>query len=234
MINISKRRRLIVTLSVILILIPIVIVLGVTLFGDRRYNLISILIAFSATLPFFIRFERREIGVRELVIISVMTALSVIGRMVFAPLPFFKPVSAVTVVTGIAFGPEAGFLVGSLSAIVSNIFYGQGPWTPFQMFLWGIIGFVAGFVFKKGKTPHFIPLILAGIISGAVFSLGMDVWATLSAGEGFSLPRYLSYVAAALPVTVVYCASNAVFLLLLTRPMLAKTERLRTKFGIFE
>ena len=217
----------------VLALIPAVIVLGILLLGDRRYNLISILVALLALLPFFIRLERRETSVRELVILSVMTALSVVGRLIFAPLPFFKPVSAVTVISGIAFGPEAGFLVGSLSAIVSNLFYGQGPWTPFQMFLWGMIGFVAGFIFKRGNPPHFILLALTGIFSGAVFSFGMDIWVTLSAGGGFSLSRYLSYAAAALPVTVTYALSSAVFLLLLTRPLLSKTERLRAKFGVF-
>lgn len=233
MVNICKHKRLVLTLVTVLALIPAVIVLGILLLGDRRYNLISILVALLALLPFFIRLERRETSVRELVILSVMTALSVVGRLIFAPLPFFKPVSAVTVISGIAFGPEAGFLVGSLSAIVSNLFYGQGPWTPFQMFLWGMIGFVAGFIFKRGKTPRFLSLAVAGVVSGAVFSLGMDIWVTLSADGDFSLARYLSYVAAALPVTATYAVSSTVFLLLLTRPLLAKTERLRTKFGIF-
>ncbi len=234
MINICKSKRLVLTLTVTLLLIPTVIALGIWLLDDRRYGLISVLVAILAALPFFIRFERRETSVRELIVIAVMTALSAVGRIVFAPIPFFKPVSAVTVISGIAFGPEAGFLIGSLSAVVSNFFYGQGPWTPFQMFLWGIIGFAAGFIFKKGKPPHFISLILSGAISGAAFSLGMDVWATLAAGGGFSLSRYLAYASAALPVTVVYAVSNAVFLLLLAKPLLSKTERLRIKFDIFK
>ena len=218
---------------VIVLLIPATVLLGAFLLDGRRYGLISILVALLSLLPLLIRFERRETSVRELTVIAVMTAISALGRVIFAPLPFFKPVSAITVIAGIAFGGEAGFLVGSLSAILSNLFFGQGPWTPFQMFFWGLIGFLAGVCFKRGKTPGYIALTVAGFLSGAVFSLGMDIWVTLSAGDGFSLARYLAYAAAALPVTLAYAASSAIFLILLARPLLAKTERLRTKYGIF-
>lgn len=84
--------------------------------------------------------------------LAVMAALGVVGRTVFQliPLPNFKPVSAIVIITAIAFGPEAGFMTGALTAFVSNFIFGQGPWTPWQMFCWGMIGFVAGRLQKSG------------------------------------------------------------------------------------
>ena len=64
-------------------------------------------------------------------------------------LPQFKPVLALTIIAGVAFGGEVGFLVGAMTMLTSNMIFGQGPWTPWQMFAMGIIGFLAGVLFKK-------------------------------------------------------------------------------------
>ena len=104
------------------------------------------------SVPFFARFERQKPRARELVPLAVMAALGVVGRTVFQiiPLPNFKPVSAIVIITGVAFGPEAGFMTGALTGFVSNFIFGQGPWTPWQMFCWGMIGFVAGRLQRRG------------------------------------------------------------------------------------
>src|SRR5690625_7953059 len=86
-----------------------------------------------------------------MVVFAVLIALSSISRVLFAPIPVFKPVSAIVILTAIYFGAEAGFLVGALTALLSNIYFGQGPWTPFQMFAWGIIGLIAGLPFIREK-----------------------------------------------------------------------------------
>ena len=149
-----KRKYLksILSLSIILLIIPIFIILGVWLFNDRKYNIISIVIALLSCIPFFIMFEKSKNTPRELVTIAILTAFSIVGRIIFSPIPGFKPVTAITIIVGIALGAESGFIVGSLSAIISNIFFGQGPWTPFQMFVWGIIGFISGLFFYKKKN----------------------------------------------------------------------------------
>lgn len=113
-------------------------------------------------LPFFLVFGKKP-QARDLVPIAVMAALGVVGRTVFAiiPLPNFKPVSAIVIMTGMVFGPETGFLTGALTGFVSNFIFGQGPWTPWQMFAWGMIGFLAGaleytgFFKKKNKRDYF-------------------------------------------------------------------------------
>lgn len=220
-------------ICVVFILIPLAVALGVWIFKDRKYNLISIIVAILSCVPFFIRFERGKSGVRELTVIAVMTAFSVVGRLIFAPLPGFKPVTAVTVISGAALGPEAGFLVGSLTAVVSDFFFGQGPWTPFQMFSWGFLGFCSGLFFFKRKKPNLALLCLAGAVGGVAFSLLMDIWTTLSLDGTFLWTRYAANVASSLPFMAIYAISNVIFLLALSKPFLSKLDRIKTKYGIF-
>ncbi|MCR4963803.1 MAG: ECF transporter S component [Firmicutes bacterium] len=84
--------------------------------------------------------------------IAVMAALAVVGRTLFAivPLPNFKPMTAVIMITAVSFGPEVGFLTGALAGFISNFIFGQGPWTPWQMFCWGGIGFLTGLLHNAG------------------------------------------------------------------------------------
>jgi energy-coupling factor transport system substrate-specific component len=106
--------------------------IGIVLYKDRSYNLISIILMVLACVPFYAAYEKKEGDIRRIVIVATMTALAVAGRFVFAPIPYFKPVTAIVIITAVFLGSEAGFLVGSLSAIISNMFFGQGPWTPFS------------------------------------------------------------------------------------------------------
>ena len=225
--------RTVISFAVYLVLIPLVIFIGVKLFADRKYNLISILIAFLACVPFFIGFEKGKTGARELVVIAVMSAISVLGRLIFAPIPGFKPVTAIVIITGIAYGMQAGFLTGTLSAIVSNIFYGQGPWTPFQMFVWGFLGLLAGLLFKRGQKPNAIWLIIIGTIGGVLFSVMMDIWSVLNIDGTWNWARYLALLVSSLPFMAIYAVSNVIFLLLLTKPFLQKLNRVKDKYGLF-
>ncbi len=227
------RRRLVVSLCVYLIAIPLVIFAGVKLFNDRKYNIVSVIIAVLACVPLFAEFEKGRSGARELVVLAVMTALSVLGRLIFAPVPGFKPVTAIVIITAIAYGAQAGFITGALSAVVSNIFFGQGPWTPFQMFAWGFLGLLSGLVFRRGKKPNVILLVFVGVVGGVIFSLMMDVWSVLNFDGGWNSSRYLALLISGLPFTAVYAASNTAFLLILTNPFLQKLNRLRDKYGVF-
>lgn len=216
----------------VFLLAPLIVLCGVFFLGDRKYAFVSLALSVVACIPFFVSFEKGKNDARRIVIIAVMTALSVAGRFVFAPIPFFKPVTAIVIITAIYLGAEAGFITGAFSAVVSNFYFGQGPWTPFQMFAWGLIGFLAGLLAKRLLESKVL-LIIFGALSGVVFSFIMDVWTTLWADGTFNIARFIASITTAAPFTVVYMVSNVIFLLLLTKPIGRKLQRLKTKYGIF-
>ena len=219
--------------GLLLVLIPVMVVGGALLFQEKHYAWIALCVAVLSCLPLFICFERKDSTAKELIILAVLVTISAVGRFAFAWVPGFKPVTAVTVIAAMYLGREAGFVVGSLSAVVSNFYFGQGPWTPFQMFAWGFLGFLAGVLADPLKRSK-IWLCLYGVLAGILFSAIMDVWTTLWADSTFNITRYLAACISALPFTVEYAVSNVVFLLLLAKPIGEKLERLKRKYGLFQ
>lgn len=230
--NKINKKKLFFSSLILIILIPAIAIVGRKLFNDRRYNLISIIIAFLSSIPFFMRFESKKPKTREIMVIVVMSSITVTSRIIFAPIPGFKPVTALTAITGIAFGPEAGFLTGSISALVSNMFFGQGPWTPFQMIAWGLLGFIAGLLSKLNLMENKFVLIIYSIFSGILYSFIMDIWNVLSIDGLFSLEKYKLAILAAIPFTILYIVSNIFFLILLKNPIGKKLERIKIKHGL--
>ena len=228
--NIFKK---LITFIILFLLIPLIVVLGVYAFKDRKYNLLSIIIVIFSCVPFFLHFEKGKKGIRELVIVAVMTAFSILGRFIFSPIPGFKPVTAITIIAGIALGAESGFMVGSLTAIISNMFFGQGPWTPFQMFVWGMLGFVSGLIFYNKKNPNRFVLSLVGLIGGCIYSLLMDIWTTISIDGEFLFSRYLVHISSSVVFMLIYMVSNVIFLMILAKPFLEKINRIKVKYGVF-
>lgn len=215
---------------ILFLLIPLCILLGTVISGGRAYVWISICVALLSCVPFFLAFEKKSAS-GKMLILSVMVALSVLGRFAFSVLPHFKPVTAIVVIAGMYLGAESGFLCGALSAVLSNIMFGQGPWTPFQMFSWGLIGLLAAF-FSVSLKKSKLALAVFGVFSGIIFSLLMDGWMVLWAEGTFSASRYLAFVASALPVTAIYAVSNVLFLLVLAVPIGGKLDRVIKKYGI--
>ena len=224
-------RKLIITAA--LLAVPLAVILGAVLWDGARWDIAAVLIAFLCCVPFFLSFEKRKPMAREVVLIAVMTAFSVAGRFVFAVIPFFKPVTAIVIITAMYFGQYAGFITGAMSALISNIYFGQGAWTPFQMLCWGLIGFAAGVINRRGMLRNTVPLCVYGAFAGALYSVVMDVWTVLSVDGALTAERFVAALVAGLPVMLMYCASNVVFLLVLKKPLGGKLERLRTKFGLF-
>lgn len=222
-----------ITACLLLIGVPLIVVGGAMLFQEKHYAWISLCVAILSCLPLFICFERKDSTAKELITLAVLVAVSAAGRFAFAWVPGFKPVTAITVIAAMYLGREAGFVVGALSAVVSNFYFGQGPWTPFQMFAWGFLGFLAGVLAQPLKRQK-IWMCLYGVLAGVLFSLIMDVWSTLWADGGFNLSRYLAACISALPFTIEYAVSNVIFLLLLTKPIGEKLERIKRKYGLFD
>ena len=166
-------RRTWAALAILLLAIPALMAVFVCVWDERKYYLTSLLLVGLMFVPFVLRFEGRRPQARELVLLSTMTALAVAGRAAFYWLPQCKPVCAIVILTAVAFTPEAGFVTGAAAGLISNFFFGQGPWTPWQMVSWGLIGFISGVVFVRydlrGKkdlknNSSFITLIASVIL----------------------------------------------------------------------
>ena len=211
-----------------------IIFCGVTAFQDRRYNLISVMMVLLACVPFYYAYEKKDGNIRRMVVLAVMTAMAVVGRFIFVVLPGFKPVTAIVIIAGMYMGPEAGFLTGSLAAVISNMFFGQGPWTPFQMLAWGMTGMIAGLPgIRKALKKRWV-LAIYGVITGFLYSAIMDIWTVLSMDGTFHWLRYGMALFTAIPVTIEYMAANVVVLMLGIGPIGTKLERIRIKHGIFD
>ena len=225
-----------VTLFVIIVLIPLTV--GISWYmGDRKYYIASVLIMIYSIIPFFAGFESRKPQARELVTLAVMCAIAVASRAAFIWAPNFKPIGGITMITAMAFGPQAGFMTGSLSLIVSDMIFGQGPWTPWQMFSFGLLGFISGLLARKGILTEKRPLIDAVIgflLMVLVVGPILDTCAIFTMAQMINTESVLAVYMAGLPVNI--SQGTAVFLcvLLLTRPMMNKLERIKTKYGMIE
>lgn len=226
--------RMAAALLVIALLIPLTLYLGIRVLGDRKYTLISVVMLFEAMLPFALLFERRRPQARELVVIAVLCAIGVAGRAAFAMLPSFKPVMAVVILTGIALGCETGFLTGALTMFVSNFFFGQGPWTPWQMFAMGLIGFLAGLLFQgryaRGKKPWLCAFgaVAALVIYGGIMNPASVIMYQPRPTWTMVCAAYL----AGIPVDAVHALSTAFFLWVFAEPFLEKVRRIQIKYGL--
>ena len=219
-----------------LLAVPATMFFGIWYLGDRKYYFVSLLILLEISLPFVLSFEGRKPKARELVILSVLVALGVAGRIAFFMLPQFKPVVALVVLSGVAFGGEAGFLVGAMTAFVSDMYFGQGPWTPWQMFAFGLIGFFAGVLFRKGLLGQGkLALSLFGGLSALILYGGiMNPASVLMSVPTPTKEMILSAYAVGIPMDLIHALATAVFLWFLSDPMLEKLERVKVKYGLLE
>ncbi len=220
----------------ILILIPLTIYFGVSFIGVRKYYITSFLVIIETMAAFFMAFEARKPKAREIVTISVLCAVAVAGRAAFFMLPQFKPVIAIAIISGICFGGETGFLVGAITAFVSNFFFGQGPWTPWQMFAFGIIGFVSGILFKSGFLKRAkLPFCIAGFLLTLIFYGGiMNPSSVIMYQDNITWEMIkLTYITG-FAYDIIHALSTAVFLWFIAEPMIDMIERVKVKYGLIE
>lgn len=240
--KIGKRTKI--SFLLILIAIPLVIFFGMFFLNDRSNSFIALCIIGLAMIPFAMVFEDRNPQAREILLIAVMAAIAVVGRMAFFMVPQFKPVSAIVIIAGVGLGAEAGFLTGAVAGFVSNFFFGQGPWTPWQMFAFGIIGFLAGMLFSKSKKrrgsrraeqAHKIVLCFyGGIATLVIYGLLMDSASVSIFTKDFSWSAFLASYVSGFPFNVIHGVSTMIFLFFLAIPMERKLDRIKKKYGILE
>lgn len=203
--------------------------------GDRKYYVTSIILAIISSVAFFISFENRKPQAKEIIIIAVMSAIGAVSRMAFIWVPFFKPLAAVVIVSGVALGAQAGFLCGALSVFVSNFTFGQGTWTPIQMLAFGICGFVSGLIFSnKEKYSKEILSIYGAIIVLVLTGPSLDLIEVLSQAQSPDITAITASLGAGFHANTIQAVATAFFLWITAEPMLEKLQRIKIKYGMMK
>ena len=232
----SLGKRTIISAILILIIIPLTIAFGIVFLNDRKYYFISVLIIMYTMIPFAMVFESRKPQARELIVISVLSAIAVAGRGAFFMLPQFKPVVAIVIIAGVCLGAESGFFVGATTGFVSNFFFGQGPWTPWQMFCFGIIGFLAGILFQKGiiKKTKLSLCIYGGLATFFIYGGLMNLSALLMFTAKFSWKALMASYISGFWFDMVHAIATVFFLYVISQSMIEKIDRIKIKYGLIE
>lgn len=199
---------------------------------EQYYMQASLILVILACAPFFARFERRKNKAEEIVLIAVLAATAAVSRIPFAGLPSVQPVSFLIMVTAYIFGAHIGFMTGAVAAIVSNMFFGQGPWTIWQMLAWGLVGLVSGALRGTPFMRNRILRVFTGFILGFVFGIIMDFWMILRMGA--NLGMFVFYFRLSFAFNLAHALSNIFFIIIFFKQLTRILERIKNKYGLLE
>lgn len=214
-----------------LVAVPLVLA-ACAYFQVEQGALLTVVTALAAVGVFFASFEASRPALRQIMPTVVLAALAAAGRVLFAPIPDFKPVSAICILAGAVFGRRSGFMVGALAALVSNFIFGQGPWTPWQMYAWGLVGYLAGVLADRGWLDRLPVLFSFGFLSALLYGLLLNGWYVIGFVQPLTWPAVLIAFGAALPLDALHGAATVAFLAALYVPWRRKLERIKRKYAL--
>lgn len=170
---------------------------------------------------------------RMLALIATLAALAALGRVAFAPLPNVKPTTDIVLIAGYVLGGAPGFVVGAVAALASNVFFGQGPWTPWQMAGWGVVGLLGALLARMtarhaGRWTLALACGVAGAVYGAIQNLSL--WITYSGDHTFA--KLVAYFATSLPFDLAHILGNVAFCLAFGPALAAALRRFRARFEV--
>ncbi len=197
----------------------------------RYYTLLLFGAAGCCVAALLLAFENRRPSPRALMPVMVLVGTASVGRVVFAFLPQVQPVTVLVLCAGISLGPVQGFATGALSAVVSNLALGMGPWTLWQMLGWGVIGLLGGALGKLRLRQKWL-VCAAALASGFLYGWIVDIWTVAFYGEGITLELFLTVYSAATLFNLIHSAGNLAFALLLYPTVCQKLDRVVTKYGL--
>ena len=200
-------------------------------FGLDQTALLTMIAAIFSVIPFFVRFEKQKPRPRDIMPIVVLAAIATAGRIIFMPFPNFKPLSAIVIIGGACFGSQSGFLTGALSVLASNMVFSQGPWTPWQMYAFGLQGFLAGVLSRHGCFQKPLNVYIFGFLSAFMCGLILDTWTLTGFIEELTAQYVLTRYLLGLPFSLSSAVATVVFLIPTFKPWSKKIERIQTKYG---
>jgi energy-coupling factor transport system substrate-specific component len=200
--------------------------------GFANWALAATVFVSVCVVGFFFEFERAASGAKEIALVSMLGTISALSRLPFASFLNFQPCTFFIICSGYVFGPLAGFMVASLTALISNIFLGQGPWTPYQMFTWGLVGITAGWL---GKVPmsvkaRIVTLAAFGFIWGWLYGVIINVWFWTYFIYPLTLKTYLFTLLNAVVWDATHALANTLFVLIFGSKVINSMERFKKRF----
>ena len=197
--------------------------------GFISWGLAAALIAVLALFVFFYEFSLSAISSKEIALVAILGAMSAVVRIPFAAFPSIQPSTFLIICAGYVFGPAAGFMVGALTALVSNFFLGQGPWTPFQMLAWGFVGVAAAYIryLNMGRAG----LVITGIVAGYLYGWLMNTWFWASFIYPLTWKSFLTFQLTSIWFDTFHAAGNALFLGLFGMKTVAILMRFKERFS---
>lgn len=223
------------TLSVLelpaLLAVPILMV-TLALSGVDATAGLTLLVALLAVGLVFASFEASRPPLRQLMPTAVLAATAAAGRVLFAPIPDVKPVSAIAVIAGATLGRRSGFMVGAVAALVSNFFFGQGSWTPWQMYAWGLVGYLGGVIADRGLLERGGVLYAWGFLSALMYGAILNGYYVLGFVRPLTWPSVLAAYAAGFPLDCVHGVATAAFLAAIWLPWGRSIRRVVRKYDL--
>lgn len=223
------------TLSVLelpaLLAVPILMV-TLALSGVDATAGLTLLVALLAVGLVFASFEASRPPLRQLMPTAVLAATAAAGRVLFAPIPDVKPVSAIAVIAGATLGRRSGFMVGAVAALVSNFFFGQGSWTPWQMYAWGLVGYLGGVFADRGLLERGGVLYAWGFLSALMYGAILNGYYVLGFVRPLTWPSVLAAYAAGFPLDCVHGVATAAFLAAIWLPWGRSIRRVVRKYDL--
>jgi len=193
-----------------------------------NWALVATVLVVLAICAFFFEFEGVAAGSKEIALVGMLGTVAAVMRIPFAAIPSVQPSTYLIICSGYVFGPVAGFMVGAITALVSNFFLGQGPWTVFQMFAWGMAGVSASYLrrFNPGRRG----LVAFGIAWGYLFGVIMNIWFWAAFVYPLTPGTFLFSQLNSIWFDTAHAVGNAIFLGLFGTKTVAILERYRERF----
>ncbi len=200
-------------------------------FVDPYWGLISLIFLILVLLESVFVFEEHAVGSKDVAMIAILGAISAASRIPFAGIPSVQPSTFIIMLTGYALGYYAGFMVGMETALLSNFFLGQGPWTPWQMLAWGLAGVLgASLKFLRGKRYEIHLLMLFGFLYGYVYGIIMNLWYWLAFIYPHSLASFLMVESLSIYFDTLHALGNVIFIDLFGEKFVKILARYRERF----
>lgn len=202
-------------------------------------TMIIVLSAIGILFVMLFIYERSKPSARNIVPVVIISVIASLGRIIFSVVPGLQPVTATVIIMGICFGKRAGFITGALCALISNLYMGHGPWTPWQMLSWGIIGILASVLSskisdekKRSSKVFFFSFTAFAFVCAFLYSTIMDFW-TVSTLVG-NMPSYgvFGVFVAGWIYAIPHSVANILFFMVLYYPLSKMLIRLKNKYGI--